>query len=55
MVMPLAGLLLDLIRASGLLVDPRQSVGRVPLFGLFGLFGLLGLLGVEDVRLTRPK
>ncbi|MFI9170051.1 cytochrome P450 [Streptomyces lincolnensis] len=46
MVMPLAELLLDLIRTSGLQVDPRQRVGRVP---------LLGLLGVEDVRLTQPK
>ncbi|WP_327179541.1 cytochrome P450 [Streptomyces sp. NBC_01335] len=45
MVMPLAELLLDLIRGSGLVVDPDQRTGKVP---------LLGLLGVEDVRLTRP-
>ncbi|MFF2406336.1 cytochrome P450 [Streptomyces sp. NPDC058092] len=43
MVMPLAELLLDLIRGSGLVVDPDQRVGKVP---------LLGLLGVDDVRLT---
>lgn len=43
MVMPLAELLLDLIRGSGLGVDPDQWVGKVP---------LLGLLGVDDVRLT---
>jgi hypothetical protein len=45
MVMPLAELLLDRIRAAGLVVDPGQRVGKVP---------LLGLLGVEEVRLTRP-
>ncbi|MEU1406649.1 cytochrome P450 [Streptomyces sp. NPDC005728] len=45
MVMPLAELLLDLVRGSGLVVDPDQRVGKVP---------LLGLLGVDDVRLTRP-
>jgi hypothetical protein len=44
--MPLAELLLDLVRGSGLVVDPGQRVGRVP---------LLGLLGVEEVRLTRPR
>ncbi|MFB7497007.1 cytochrome P450 [Streptomyces sp. NPDC056161] len=44
MVMPLAELLLDLIRGSGLVVDPDQRVGKVP---------LLGLLGVEEVRLTK--
>ncbi|MFF3908524.1 cytochrome P450 [Streptomyces sp. NPDC001848] len=44
MVMPLAELLLDLIRGSGLVVDPGQRTGKVP---------LLGLLGVEDVRLTK--
>ncbi|MER6914544.1 cytochrome P450 [Streptomyces sp. NPDC000594] len=43
MVMPLAELLLDLIRHSGLEVDPDQRVARVP---------LLGLLGVGEVRLT---
>ncbi|MGW1910181.1 cytochrome P450 [Streptomyces sp. NPDC002076] len=46
MVMPLAELLLDLIRGAGLVVDPAQRVGKVP---------LLGLLGVEDVRLVRPR
>lgn len=46
MVMPLAELLLDLVRGSGLVVDPGQRVGRVP---------LLGLLGVEEVRLVRPR
>jgi hypothetical protein len=45
MVMPLAELLLDRIRATGLVVDPKQRVGKVP---------LLGLLGVEEVRLTKP-
>ncbi|MGW1805537.1 cytochrome P450 [Streptomyces sp. NPDC002078] len=44
MVMPLAELLLDLIRGAGLVVDPAQRVGKVP---------LLGLLGVADVRLVR--
>ncbi|MFI0186781.1 cytochrome P450 [Streptomyces sp. NPDC017082] len=46
MVMPLAELLLDLIRGSGLTVDPGQRAGRVP---------LLGLLGVEEVRLVRRR
>ncbi|GGW70798.1 hypothetical protein GCM10010503_55160 [Streptomyces lucensis JCM 4490] len=46
MVMPLAELLLDLVRGAGLVVDPAQRTGRVP---------LLGLLGVEDVRLVRPS
>ncbi|MEV6807614.1 cytochrome P450 [Streptomyces sp. NPDC051132] len=46
MVMPLAELLLDLIRGSGLTVDPGQRVGKVP---------LLGLLGVEEVRLVRRR
>ncbi|MFI9808523.1 cytochrome P450 [Streptomyces sp. NPDC052301] len=46
MVMPLAELLLDLVRGAGLVVDPGQRVGKVP---------LLGLLGVEDVRLTRSR
>ncbi|WP_406443617.1 cytochrome P450 [Streptomyces sp. NBC_00631] len=45
MVMPLAELLLDRIRSSGLVVDPTQKTAKVP---------LLGLLGVEEVRLTRP-
>jgi hypothetical protein len=43
MVVPLAELLLNLIRGRGLVVDPAQRVGRVP---------LLGLLGVDEVRLT---
>ncbi|MFH9670701.1 cytochrome P450 [Streptomyces sp. NPDC017405] len=46
MVMPLAELLLDLIRGSGLTVDPGQRAGKVP---------LLGLLGVEEVRLVRRR
>ncbi|MET7284326.1 cytochrome P450 [Streptomyces sp. NPDC005573] len=44
MVIPLAELLLDLVRGSGLVVDPDQRVGRVP---------LLGLLGVEEIRLIK--
>ncbi|WP_037862837.1 cytochrome P450 [Streptomyces sp. NRRL S-340] len=44
MVMPLAELLLDLVRGAGLVVDPGQRTGNVP---------LLGLLGVQDVRLVR--
>ncbi|KJY32483.1 cytochrome P450 [Streptomyces katrae] len=44
MVMPLAELLLDLIRGTGLEVDPAQRKAKVP---------LVGLLGVEDVRLTK--
>ncbi|MER8018255.1 cytochrome P450 [Streptomyces griseoluteus] len=43
MVMPLAELLLDHVRGSGLVVDPEQTTGKVP---------LLGLLGVEDVRMV---
>ncbi|MET7681594.1 cytochrome P450 [Streptomyces sp. NPDC005423] len=46
MVMPLAELLLDRVRTAGLVVDPRQQVGKVP---------LLGLLGVDEVRLVRPR
>ncbi|MFE4449612.1 cytochrome P450 [Streptomyces sp. NPDC056796] len=46
MVLPLAELLLDLVRGAGLVVDPAQRVGKVP---------LLGLLGVEDVRLTHHR
>ncbi|MFE2074195.1 cytochrome P450 [Streptomyces misionensis] len=46
MVMPLAELLLDLIRGAGLVVDPGQRVAKVP---------LLGLLGVDDIRLVRPS
>ncbi|MFJ3880493.1 cytochrome P450 [Streptomyces sp. NPDC090077] len=44
MVMPLAELLLDLIRGAGLEVDPAQRRAKVP---------LVGLLGVEDVRVVR--
>ncbi|MFC5201804.1 cytochrome P450 [Streptomyces kaempferi] len=44
MVTPLAELLLDHVRQSGLTVDPKQTTGKVP---------LLGLLGVEDVHLTQ--
>ncbi|MEV7203520.1 cytochrome P450 [Streptomyces griseoluteus] len=44
MVTPLAELLLDHVRRSGLTVDPDQGTGKVP---------LLGLLGVEDVRMVR--
>ncbi|MEU8974298.1 cytochrome P450 [Streptomyces monashensis] len=44
MVMPLAELLLDLVRGTGLDVSPDQGSAKVP---------LLGLLGVEDVRLTK--
>ncbi|MFI1869599.1 cytochrome P450 [Streptomyces jumonjinensis] len=44
MVMPLAELLLDIVRSSGLVVDPDQRTARVP---------LLGLLGVDEVRLTK--
>ncbi|MFE7411944.1 cytochrome P450 [Streptomyces laurentii] len=46
MVMPLAELLLDLIRGSGLEVDPAQTTGKVP---------LAGLLGVADVRLVKGR
>jgi len=44
MAMPLAELLLNLIRGSGLVVDPNQRVARVP---------LLSRLGVDEVRLTK--
>ncbi|MFE9428558.1 cytochrome P450 [Kitasatospora sp. NPDC006697] len=44
MVMPLAELLLDLIREQGLVVDPAQQQAKVP---------LVGLLGVEEVRLVK--
>ncbi|GGY07772.1 cytochrome P450 [Streptomyces hiroshimensis] len=46
MVMPLAELLLDLVRGDGLTVDPAQKTAKVP---------LLGLLGVEEVRLIRVR
>ncbi|MET7358058.1 cytochrome P450 [Streptomyces sp. NPDC005562] len=44
MVMPLAGMLLDILRAEGVTVDPRQTTAKVP---------LAGLLGVDKVRLVR--
>lgn len=44
MVTPLAELLLDHIRQTGLTVDLEQTTGKVP---------LLGLLGVEDVHLAQ--
>ncbi|MET9606301.1 cytochrome P450 [Streptomyces sp. NPDC006512] len=43
MVMPLAELLLDLVRGAGLEVDPAQRRAKVP---------QVGLLGVADVRLV---
>ncbi|MGW3010195.1 cytochrome P450 [Streptomyces sp. NPDC001219] len=46
MVMPLAELLLDLIRGSGLEVAPGQTSAKVP---------LVGLLGVEDVQVTKVR
>ncbi|WP_329372565.1 cytochrome P450 [Streptomyces sp. NBC_00669] len=46
MVMPLAELLLDLLRGSGLAVDPGQTSAKVP---------LVGLLGVEDVKVTAVR
>ncbi|MGW0885417.1 cytochrome P450 [Streptomyces sp. NPDC002671] len=46
MVMPLAELLLDLIRGSGLGIAPGQTSAKVP---------LVGLLGVEDVQVTRVR
>lgn len=46
MVMPLAELLLDLIRGAGLAVSPDQTSAKVP---------LVGLLGVEDVQVTRVR
>ncbi|ASY31956.1 putative cytochrome P450 [Streptomyces sp. Tu6071] len=45
MVMPLAEMLLDMIRSSGLVVDPGQRTARVP---------LTGLMGVDQVRLVQP-
>ncbi|UQX02354.1 cytochrome P450 [Streptomyces sp. RerS4] len=44
LVMPLAELLLDLVKEAGLEVDPAQRRAKVP---------VVGLLGVEDVRLVR--
>ena len=46
MVLPLAELLLDLIRDSGLAVDPGQRTAKVP---------LTGLLGVENVKVTKVR
>ena len=45
MVMPLAEMLLDMLRDGGFTVDPAQSKGRVL---------LTGLLGVQEVRVVRP-
>ncbi|MFF6789994.1 cytochrome P450 [Streptomyces filamentosus] len=44
MVMPLAELLLDLVRGAGLEVDPGQTKAEVP---------LAGLLGVSEIRVRR--
>lgn len=44
MVMPLAEMLLDILRNDGLTVSPRQHVAHVP------LAGLLGISGVKIVR-----
>jgi hypothetical protein len=44
MVMPLAEMLLDILRADGVTVDARQTTAKVP---------LAGLLGVDKVRLVR--
>ncbi|MCF3124447.1 cytochrome P450 [Streptomyces arenae] len=44
MVMPLAGMLLDMLRGAGMTVSPRQTTAKVP---------LAGLLGVDKVRLVR--
>ncbi|MER6528233.1 cytochrome P450 [Streptomyces sp. NPDC001508] len=44
MVMPLAELLLDLVRGAGLTVSPAQTTAKVPVFGL---------LGVENVQVTK--
>lgn len=46
MVLPLAELLLDLLREGGFTVDPAQRKGRVL---------LTGLLGVQDVRVVRAS
>ncbi|MEU7580334.1 cytochrome P450 [Streptomyces sp. NPDC041068] len=46
MVMPLAGMLLDAMRAADLTVDPAQTSAKVP---------LAGLLGVDKVRLVRES
>lgn len=45
MVMPLAEMLLDMLRGDGLTVSPEQSAAKVP---------LAGLMGVADVRIVRP-
>jgi len=44
MVMPLAEMLLDIVRSSGLTISPRQTQVDVP---------LAGLLGVSEVKLDR--
>ncbi len=44
MVMPLAEMLLDIVRSTGLTVSPRQTRAEVP---------LAGLLGVSEVKLVR--
>ncbi|MCX4746215.1 cytochrome P450 [Kitasatospora sp. NBC_01287] len=46
MVMPLAELLLDLLRENGLTVDPEQRRAKV---------SLLGLLGVDEIRVKRVR
>ncbi|MFJ6862855.1 cytochrome P450 [Streptomyces termitum] len=46
MVMPLAELLLDLVRGAGLEVDPGQTSAEVP---------LTGLLGVSEIRIRRGR
>ncbi|MBV2353239.1 cytochrome P450 [Streptomyces sp. J2-1] len=46
MVLPLAEMLLDKVRSSGLIVDPAQKSARVP---------LTGLMGVENVRIVHSK
>jgi hypothetical protein len=43
MVMPLAEMLLDMLRNQGLTVDPEQTIAKVP---------LAGLLGVAEVKVT---
>jgi hypothetical protein len=45
MVMPLAEMLLDMLRGDGLTVSPEQTAAKVP---------LAGLMGVADVRVVRP-
>lgn len=40
MVMPLAEMLLDMVRGGGLTVDPAQASSGVPLAGLMGVTGV---------------